>query len=102
LRKVLQTEYPKGIDIVYESVGGKTFDICVDSLAVRGKLIVIGFVSGYSDGSGWKKSNEKDVGRPLSVKLLGKSTSVCGFFLFDYKEEIQKHYLKLLKLMDEG
>ena len=41
------------VDVVYESVGGDFFDICVDALAVKGRLIVIGFISGYSSGEGW-------------------------------------------------
>lgn len=43
-------EFPKGIDIIYESVGGHMFDLCLNALAVYGRLIVIGMISqvGYS------------------------------------------------------
>ncbi len=42
MKAVLKAEYPKGIDIIYESVGGEMFDTCVNALAPRGQLLVIG------------------------------------------------------------
>lgn len=35
LAQVLKTEYPQGVDLVYESVGRELFDICVENLAKR-------------------------------------------------------------------
>lgn len=43
--KVLRKEFPKGVDIIYESVGGQMFDLCLNALAVYGRLIVIGMIS---------------------------------------------------------
>ena len=45
LFQVLKKEFPRGVDIIYESVGGETFDICLNALAVYGRLIVIGMIS---------------------------------------------------------
>lgn len=42
---MLKKEFPKGIDIVYESVGGEMFNLCLNALAVHGRLIVIGMIS---------------------------------------------------------
>ncbi|NIB44992.1 NADPH:quinone oxidoreductase family protein [Pseudomaricurvus alkylphenolicus] len=36
----------KGVDVVYDVVGGETFDICSRSMAWNGRLLVIGFASG--------------------------------------------------------
>jgi NADPH-dependent curcumin reductase CurA len=36
---------PKGIDLVYDTVGGQLFDILVENLAVRGRLVVSGYAS---------------------------------------------------------
>ena len=44
---VLQQEYPQGINLVFECIGKEMFDICVDNLAVRGRLVVVGFISEY-------------------------------------------------------
>ena len=36
----------KGVDVVYECVGGDAFDACVRNMAWDGRLLVIGFASG--------------------------------------------------------
>lgn len=45
LYQVLNKELPEGVNIVYESVGGAMFDLCLNALATYGRLIVIGMVS---------------------------------------------------------
>ena len=56
LDEVLKKEYKRGVDVVYESVGGDMYDISVANLAVKGRLIVIGMISGYQDQSTWLAS----------------------------------------------
>ena len=48
LGQVLKDEFPKGVDIIYESVGGEMFDLCLIALATYGRLIVIGMISQVS------------------------------------------------------
>jgi hypothetical protein len=48
LDRVLKQEYPKGINLVFDCVGKEVFDTCVDNLAVRGRLVAIGFISEYA------------------------------------------------------
>lgn len=88
LAKTLKKEYPQGIDVVYESVGGSVLELAVNSLANKGRLIIIGFISGYQTASGIPPFK----GGTLPVKLLQKSASVRGFFLphflGDYKEAL--------------
>lgn len=89
LAKTVRKEYPRGIDVVYESVGGSILDLAVNSLANKGRLIVIGFISGYQTASGIPPIRG---GGTLPVKLLQKSASIRGFFLphflSDYKEAL--------------
>lgn len=106
LNSVLKNEYPDGIDVVYESVGGATFDVCVNNLAVGGKLIIIGAISGYQDGSAWNASSnsgqpQKPV-TPLPSKLLARSASIRGFFLNHFAAHRKRHIAALVKLMSEG
>ncbi|KAF4382451.1 hypothetical protein G4B88_011403 [Cannabis sativa] len=72
IKTVLKNEFPKGIDIIYESVGGQMFDLCLNALAVYGKLIVIGMISQYQGEQGWKPSNYTG----LCEKILAKSQTV--------------------------
>ena len=78
MKQVLKAEFPQGLDLIYESVGGEMFETCVDALAPRGTLIVIGMMSAYADG--WKRSRHEG----LAEKLLWKSAAVAGFFLLKY------------------
>jgi len=45
ISQVLKNEFPKGLDIIYESVGGDMFNLCLNALAVYGRFIVIGMIS---------------------------------------------------------
>lgn len=91
---VLKKGYPKGVDVVYESVGGKMFDLAVNSLATKGRLIVIGFISSYQTHTGVQLDHVET----LSAKLLRKSASIQGFFLNHYLSEYQmamKHLVEM-------
>lgn len=93
---VLAEEYPDGIDLVYESVGGALFDTCVDALAVHGRLLSIGFVSEYVEGPA-------PVTRPrIYTKLLSKSASIRGFFLPQFAEFFGEHMRQLMGLQHRG
>ncbi|XP_015272222.1 PREDICTED: zinc-binding alcohol dehydrogenase domain-containing protein 2 isoform X1 [Gekko japonicus] len=92
--EVLKKDYPQGVDVVYESVGGKMFDMAVNSLAIKGRLIVIGFISGYQTRTGLQPGYVE----MLPAKLLKKSASIRGFFLNHYFSEYQmamKHLLEM-------
>jgi len=99
LHDVLKSEYPKGINLVYESAGGDTFETCVNNLAIGGRLIVIGMISGYASGDSWKPTSEN---ASLSVRLLSKSASVRGFFLLHFTKHYARHLAQLFSLYKEG
>ena len=44
---VLSAEYPRGIDVVYEGVGGDMLVTAMNALAEGGRLLIIGYISGY-------------------------------------------------------
>lgn len=74
LKAVLRAEYPRGVDVVWESVGGEWFGTCLNALAQKGRLIVIGAMSQYKGPDGWKPMPH----RGLPEKVLNKSTTVTG------------------------
>ncbi|XP_006346421.1 uncharacterized protein [Solanum tuberosum] len=96
--QVLKKEFPKGTDIVYESVGGEMFDICLNALAVYGRLVVIGMISQYQGEHGWKPRNYTGI----CEKLLAKSQTVAGFFLIQYAHLWQEHLDRLVNLFSSG
>ncbi|PPS05374.1 hypothetical protein GOBAR_AA15294 [Gossypium barbadense] len=98
IKTVLKNEFPKGVDIVYESVGGDMFDMCLNALAIRGRLIVIGMISQYQGEHGWKPKNYPG----LVEKLLTKSQSVAGFFLPQYSYLWKEHLARQFDLYSSG
>ncbi|CAM8914083.1 hypothetical protein QQ045_031278 [Rhodiola kirilowii] len=98
VKSVLKKEFPKGIDLIYESVGGDMLDLCLNALGVYGRLIVIGMISQYQGESGWQPSNYTG----LCEKLLAKSQTVAGFFLVQYAHLWQQHLDRLFDLFSSG
>jgi len=104
LHDVLKSEYPKGIDVVYESVGAEMFETCVKHLAVKGRLIVIGWIAGYQDQSAWGSASKQPArsSAPLPVRLLANSACVCGFFLNHFVDLWKPHMHRLMQLVEQG
>lgn len=96
LSDVLSREYPKGIDVVYESVGNEMLDAAVKNLAIFGRIIVIGSISNY-EGAKSKDFSTMEHSSTLNIplSLLAKSGSIIGFFLPHGRKDSPRH-LQLL------
>lgn len=96
LDTVLQQEYPNGINLVFDCVGKQTFDTCVNHLAIRGRLVVVGFISEYAN-------NLESVTQPrIYQKLFWKSASVRGFLMPHFSEYAEEARDRLLDLFYSG
>ena len=93
--EVLSKEYPKGIDVVFESIGKQMFEDALANLAVKGRLIVIGQISTYEDGDFQSTA-------PVAMTALRKSARICGFFLPHYAEDYARHVGILSKHFMDG
>ena len=96
VRQVLKAEAPGGLDVVYEAVGGDLFDTALRALAVKGRLLSIGFVGEYVDGP------ERVTDVRVYHRLLAKSASVLGFFLPHYARHFREHMGRLMGLVASG
>ncbi|MDX2222782.1 MAG: zinc-binding dehydrogenase [Rhodospirillaceae bacterium] len=94
--EALKREYPAGVNLAYDSVGGTIYDALVDNLAVRGRLVISGYTS--------------EVGKPLQTvtqgrawtKLYFKSASIRGFINPHYQEFWPEAAARLLDLYDKN
>lgn len=77
---VLKSEYPNGIDIAYDSVGGAIFDAFIDNLAVKGRLVISGYTSEV--GKPW----EQVTAPRIYQKLYFRSASVRAFINPHFEE----------------
>lgn len=96
LGAVLKAEYPRGMDLIYESVGRRMFDTCVDNLAIFGRLVIIGYITEYLSGP------EVVSDTRMYFKLLGKSASLRGMFLPHFIKRVPEHMVKLVELYKAG
>ncbi|PMB40510.1 alcohol dehydrogenase [Fischerella thermalis CCMEE 5319] len=92
LNQVLRNEYPNGINLVFDCVGKQVFDTCVENLAIRGRLVVVGFISEYG------KDLEQVTQPRVYHKLFWKAASVRGFLMPLYQEYATAARDRLLNL----
>jgi NADPH-dependent curcumin reductase CurA len=96
LDRVLKNEYPQGINLVFDCVGKQTFDTCVENLAIRGRLVVVGFISEYGQ-------REEEIAQPrIYHKLFWKAASVRGFLMPLYQDYAAAARDRLLNLFYTG
>jgi NADPH2:quinone reductase len=83
----------RGVDVVYDPVGGDVFDQSLRSIAWEGRLIVIGFAGGRIPQI------------PANLVLV-KNIDVIGFFWGSYRrhkpELMAQSYHQLFRWFDEG
>lgn len=72
------------------------FDTCVDHLAIRGRLVIIGYITEYL-------STPEMVSAPrIYAKLLAKSASLRGMFLLHFIKQVPEHLAMLIELYQSG
>ncbi|WP_088889191.1 zinc-binding dehydrogenase [Leptolyngbya ohadii] len=96
LDTVLQQEYPNGVNLVFDCVGRQVFDTCVNHLAIRGRLVVVGFISEY------KNDFETVIQPRIYQKLFWKAASVRGFLMPHFSEYAEEGRDRLLNLFYTG
>jgi hypothetical protein len=92
LDRILKSEYPHGINLVFDCIGKQVFDACVDNLAIRGRLVVVGFISEY--GKNWEEVTQPRIYQ----KIFWKAASVRGFLMPLYQEYVAEARDRLLNL----
>lgn len=96
LDAVLKSEYPDGIDLIFEQVGETTFDICVDNVATRGRILICGFISEYQEGP------QEVLAPRIYHKLLWKSAQLRGFLHSHWPDQFHKHLARNIQLIENG
>jgi NADPH2:quinone reductase len=83
----------KGVDVVYDPVGGDAFDASLRSIAWEGRIIVIGFAGG------------KVPQVPANIVLV-KNCDIIGFYWGSYRakkpEQVRQSYQQLFHWFEEG
>ncbi|KAG0411947.1 hypothetical protein HPB47_010921 [Ixodes persulcatus] len=95
----VEKSYPNGVDVIWETIGGKTFEVLLNHLSIRGRLVVVGAITGYQ---GIDKAVPDVNLEDLPSKLLMRSATVSGFFLTQYTHLFPEYVAKLQKMLQDG
>ncbi|TYZ54409.1 hypothetical protein PybrP1_008130 [[Pythium] brassicae (nom. inval.)] len=96
---VLKAEYPNGVNLVFETVGGEMLKAAVRNIAKYGRIIAFGYISGYQ--------GDVDLSKQLTAAelvpiLLFRSASLRGFISSNHSEHLKPHIVRMLGLIQEG
>ncbi|KAK4309027.1 hypothetical protein Pmani_019287 [Petrolisthes manimaculis] len=84
LKKVAEVTEGKGVDIVFDAVGGEVFNACLSCVAHEGSVIVAGFAS-------------RVIPHIETSQLLPKSVSLIGLSLTHYREANNEVYKQAIE-----
>lgn len=87
---------PKGIDIFFDNVGGDILQAAVDNIAIRGRILLCGQISGYNDG------NEPVPGPRDMMRLVYGRVRMQGFLGSDYPAERDAALADIMRWVSEG
>ena len=93
--KRLRETCPKGVDVFFDNVGGEILDAVLPNLALHGRVVICGAVSGYSDFEG-------RYGLRNYHMLIMKRATMRGFLVFDFLDRAMDAVGELAGWAGEG
>jgi NADPH-dependent curcumin reductase CurA len=86
---------PDGIDLYFDNVGGPILDACLAQLALRGRVVLCGAISGYNDRAAVK-------GPANYSNLIIKRGRMEGFLILDYFDRMPEGQAEMAGWLAEG
>ncbi|HKU37032.1 MAG TPA: NADP-dependent oxidoreductase [Polyangiales bacterium] len=87
---------PKGVDVVFENVGGPLLEAAIMSLAPRGRIVLCGTISSYDADPHAQR------GVRFLLNLAIQRARIEGFIVLDYQARYPEARAALLQLMAAG
>lgn len=84
---------PDGVHVYFENVGGPLLDAVLPVMALGGRVLICGLVSGYAHGA---------PGPSRFDQVLARRLSITGFFSPDFAEKGAEYTAQLRIWLDEG
>lgn len=85
---------PDGVDLFLDGVGGNLHDAVLDRLNPRGRVVLLGFISGYNEGAPPRYGS--------ALPVLFKRARVEGFLLADWQARFDEGLGQLADWCDTG
>jgi NADPH-dependent curcumin reductase CurA len=91
----IREEFPKGVDLFFDNVGGDILDATLPRMADNGRITMCGGISGYN-------SKELQPGPRNIMQIVIHRLSVRGFILFDHIAGVGEAIRDLTAWSDAG
>jgi NADPH-dependent curcumin reductase CurA len=91
LREVL----PKGIDVLFENVGGELFEAALWHMRDFGRVALCGMISNYNDA-------EPQPGPRGMAVIIGRRLTIQGFIVTDDPKACEEYVVKAVQWLEEG
>ncbi len=91
----LREAAPDGIDLFFDNVGGPILDACLAQLALRGRIVLCGAISGYNDRGA-------AAGPANYANLIIKRGRMEGFLILDYFDRLDEGRTAVAGWLGEG
>jgi NADPH-dependent curcumin reductase CurA len=88
---------PKGVNVVFENVGGEILDAALANLALRARVVLCGGISSYND-----TTEHRSPGLKNYMNLTVMRGRMEGFIILDYARRYGEGVAELAKLMAAG
>lgn len=95
--RAIREHAPKGVNVVFENVGGEILDAALGCLALRARVVLCGGISSYND-----TGDNRGPGLLNYMNLTVTRSKMEGFIILDYAKRYGEGVQALGKLMAEG
>jgi NADPH-dependent curcumin reductase CurA len=94
----LARQCPRGIDVYFDNVGGKTLDVALDLINLRARVVLCGMIAAYNDAAQAGAST----GVENLFRVILKRARMEGFLVLDYWSRAAEAIEALASLHQEG
>lgn len=97
LAAAIRAEAPRGVNVIFENVGGEVLDAGLANLALRARIILCGGISSYND-----TADNRSPGLRNYMNITVMRARLEGFIILDYASRFAEGVQGLAKLMATG
>ncbi|MEM8547879.1 MAG: NADP-dependent oxidoreductase [Pseudomonadota bacterium] len=95
--EALAKHFPRGIDVVFENVGGPVFEAAIWNIALHGRIALCGMIADYN-----ATRADMPAGPRGMTTLIGRNATLQGFIVSNYPAAARKWDVLCRRWLAEG